>query len=80
MLYPRDRDPVPIVEEAGWASGPFWTDAENLITGIRSPNHPVRSESLYRLNYTGPQWETFVYHTIVTQQNVTYELGLPIFI
>ena len=29
-LYPRDRDPVPIVYEAGWALGPVWTGAENL--------------------------------------------------
>ena len=24
------KDPVPIVQEAGWASGPVWTAAENL--------------------------------------------------
>ena len=24
------KDPVPIVEEAGWAPGPVWTGAENL--------------------------------------------------
>jgi hypothetical protein len=28
-LYPRE-DPVPIVQEAGWAPGPFWTCAKNL--------------------------------------------------
>jgi len=27
-LYPRERDPVPIVQEAGWAPGSVWTDAE----------------------------------------------------
>jgi len=27
--YPG-KDPVPIVQEAGWASGPVWTGAENL--------------------------------------------------
>ena len=27
-LTPR-KDPVPIVQEAGWASGPVWTGAEN---------------------------------------------------
>jgi len=26
------EDPVPIVEEAGWAPGPVWTSAENLTT------------------------------------------------
>jgi hypothetical protein len=28
-LYPRERDPVPIVQEAEWAPGPVWTGAEN---------------------------------------------------
>jgi len=27
--YPG-KDPVPIVQEAGWAPGPVWTGAENL--------------------------------------------------
>ena len=32
-----------------------WTGAENLApTGIRSPDRPARSESLYRLSYPGP--------------------------
>jgi hypothetical protein len=32
-----------------------WTGAENLApTGIRSPNCPSRSQSLYRLRYPGP--------------------------
>jgi hypothetical protein len=32
------KDPVPIVQEAGWAPGPVWTSAKNLApTGIRSP-------------------------------------------
>jgi len=49
---PRGKDPVPIVQEAGWAPGPFWTGAENLApTGIRSLDRPARSQSLYRLSY-----------------------------
>ena len=48
------KDPVPIVQEAGWAPEPVWTGAENLAqTGIRSPDLPARSESLYRLSYRG---------------------------
>jgi hypothetical protein len=44
------KDPVPIVQEAGWAPEPVWTGAENLApTGIRSPDRPARSQSLYRL-------------------------------
>ena len=46
------KDPVIIVQEARWAPGPVWTGAENLAaTGIRSPDRPARSQSLYRLRY-----------------------------
>jgi hypothetical protein len=46
------KDPVPIVQEAGWAPGPVWRAAENLApTGIRSPDRSAHSESLYRLSY-----------------------------
>ena len=52
---PPGKDPVPIVQEAGWAPGPVWTGAENLDpTRIRFLDRPVRSESLYRLSYPGP--------------------------
>ena len=48
------KDPIPIVQLAGWTSEPVWTGAENLVaTGIRSSDRPVRSESLYRLSYPG---------------------------
>jgi len=48
------KDPVPIIQEAGWAPGPVWTGAENLVpTGIRSPDRPARSKSLYQLSYPG---------------------------
>jgi len=44
--YPRE-DPVPIIQEAGWASGPVWTGAENLVPiGIQSPDRPARRQSL----------------------------------
>jgi len=50
-LYPP-KDPVPIVQEAGWAPGSVWTGAKNLAhTGIRSRDRPSRSQSLYRLRY-----------------------------
>ena len=51
---PRPRtpwnDPVPLTQEAGWAPGPVWTGEENLApTVFRSPDRPVRSQSLYWL-------------------------------
>jgi hypothetical protein len=49
-LYPRERDTVPIAQGTGWDPGRVWTGAEYLAsTGIRSPDRPARSESLYRL-------------------------------
>jgi hypothetical protein len=34
---PLEKDWVPIVEEAGWATGLVWTGAENLApAGVRS--------------------------------------------
>ena len=55
VALPHGRDPIPILQEAGWAPGPLWAGAENLaLTGIRFPDHPARSESLYRLSYSDP--------------------------
>jgi hypothetical protein len=41
----------------GWVGpGPVWTSAENLTpNGIRSPDRPAHSESLYWLRYPGLQ-------------------------
>jgi len=51
-LFTPGKDPVPIVQEAGWAPGSVWTGAENLApTRIRSPDRPARSQSLYQLSY-----------------------------
>ena len=51
-LFTPGEDPVPIAQEAGWAPGPVWTGSENLApTGIRSPDRPAFSQSLYRLSY-----------------------------
>jgi hypothetical protein len=59
---PRERDPVPILLEAGWAPGPVRTNAENhALNGIWTPNRPARRESLYGLSYPGP---SFHQHTI----------------
>jgi hypothetical protein len=51
-IFNHVKDPVPIAQEAGWVAGPVWTDAENLSpTGIRCPDRPTRSQSLYLLRY-----------------------------
>ena len=54
QLFTPGKDPVPIVQEAGWAPGPVWTDAENLAP--HRDSIPVQSsQSLYRLSYRGTQ-------------------------
>jgi hypothetical protein len=64
-FYPG-KDPIPIVQEAGWAAGPVWTGAENLVsTGIRSPDRAARSQSLYRLSY--PAYCDLGIYTIMRQ-------------
>ena len=40
---PPLKDPVPIVQEAGWATGPVWTGTENLAChrdSIPEPSSP----------------------------------------
>jgi hypothetical protein len=50
-LFTPGKDPVPIVQEAGWAPRPVWTSAENLAsTRIRCPDRPARSQSPIILN------------------------------
>ena len=42
-LFTPGKDPVPIVQEAGWAPGPVWTGAENLAAdrdSIPGPSSP----------------------------------------
>ena len=46
LLFTPGEDPVPIVQEDGWAPGPVWTGAENLAsTWIRSLDRPAHSQS-----------------------------------
>jgi hypothetical protein len=54
--YPGKGPPVPIVQEAGWAPEPVWTqrleEKSFVPPGIepRSPGRPVRSQTLYCLS------------------------------
>jgi len=43
-LYPRERDPIPVVQKVEWAPVQVWTAAENLATtDTRSPDCPACS-------------------------------------
>ena len=55
-LYTLERDPVPIVQGAGWTPGPVWTSKENLTpTWILSPDSQAHSESLHQLHQSSLQ-------------------------
>jgi hypothetical protein len=56
LLPPGKEPPVPIVQEAGWAPEPVWTqrieEKPLPLPGIelRSPGRPARSQALYCLS------------------------------
>ena len=45
------KDPVPILQEAGWAPGPVWTGGKSRPHRDSIADRPARSQSLYRLSY-----------------------------
>jgi len=45
------KDPVPILQEAGWAPGPVWTGRKSGPHRDSIPERPARSQPLYRLSY-----------------------------
>lgn len=48
VALPQNRAHVPIVQEAGLASQPVWSSTEHRAptTWVRSPERPLRGESL----------------------------------
>ena len=55
-LFTPGKDPVPIVQEAGWAPGPVWTDAENLAPHRDSIPGPSSPQPIaIRTTLPGPQ-------------------------
>ena len=68
-LPPKKETRYPLYRRLSWSSGPVWTGAENLApTGIRSPDRPARSESLYRLSYPGYTARAFLNKTTAWSQ------------
>jgi len=45
------KDPVAIVQEAGWTPGPVWTGGKSRSHRDSIPDRPTRSQSLYLLSY-----------------------------
>ena len=53
------KDPVPFVQEAGWAPGPVWTGGKSRPHRDSIPDRPARSQSLYRLSYRAHTKRTY---------------------
>ena len=47
-LFTPGKDPVPIVQEAGWAPGLVWTGRKSRSTGIRSPDCPLYHSKIHK--------------------------------
>jgi len=45
------KDPIPILQEAGWAPGPVWMGGKSRPRRDSIPDRPARSQSLYQLSY-----------------------------
>jgi len=48
---PPGKNPVPILQEAGWAPGPVSTGGKSRPHRDSIPDRPARRQSLYRLSY-----------------------------
>jgi hypothetical protein len=77
-LYTRERPGTHCI--GGWVGRRAGLEgAENLShTGIRSPDRPARSESLYRLSYPGPRTYEYVEYYLNTLQVQLSQLPLPL--
>ena len=48
------KDPVPILQEAGWAPGPVWTDGKSRPHRDSIPERPARSSVAIPTEPPGP--------------------------
>ena len=50
------KDPVPILQEAGWAPGSVWTGGKFHPHRDSIPDHPAHRQSLCQLSYLAHYW------------------------
>ena len=67
-------DPVPIVQEAGWAPGPVWTGGKSRPHRDSIPDRPARSQSLHRLSYPAHMSVIILYIKCQTEIRILYSL------
>ena len=49
--FTPEKDPVPILQDVGWASGPVCTGGKSRLHRDSIPDRPAHSQSLNRLSY-----------------------------
>ena len=68
------KDPVPILQEAGWVSGPLWTGGKPRPHRDSIPDRLARSQSLYRLSYRAHNCVSTVQNINVKTIENVYEI------
>jgi len=53
------KDTIPILQEAGWAPGLIWMGGKSRPQRDSNPDHPARSQWLYRQSY--PTHTSYIY-------------------
>jgi len=53
------KDPVAILQEAGWVPRPVWTEGKSRPHRDSIPDRPVRSQPLYRLSYRADKFQFY---------------------
>ena len=67
---PPGKDPVPIVQEAGWPPGPVWTGRKSRPPGIWCPDRSARSWVAIPTELPGPCMRQYQFKIILYGQNV----------
>jgi len=72
------KDPVPILQEAGWAPGPVWKGGKSRPHRDSIPDRPARSQSLYWLSYPAQLYcRYFAYFQANSlDMNLMYKVGV----
>ena len=69
-LFTPGKDPVPIVQEAGWAPGLVWTGAENLSP----PGFDPQTVQPIAIRYT----DCYLAHTLISRWSMNFLMGTKI--
>jgi len=59
------ENPVPILQDAGWAPGPVWTGGNSLPHRDSIPDRPARSSVAIPIELSGPQIYIYIYIYII---------------